>query len=200
MLAAANDHLRAVIIAILDSACRPGEILSLQWREVSLTRKEIRILATKEKTRRERIIPISSRLMALLEMRKHDPAGKLWGPESYVFGNEIGERAKSVRTAWVNACEAAGIEGLQLRDLRHEAASRFEEAGMPIIHISNMLGHSDLSTTSRYLNLRRRGLHLAMQKYEESRRLAISLQSPSEGQTNPAEEPKQPSGHKQLFS
>src|SRR5206468_11633113 len=60
----ANPHLRGVITAMLDRACRPGEILSLQWRDVSLDRRELTIRAEKEKTRRERIIPISTRLMA----------------------------------------------------------------------------------------------------------------------------------------
>jgi Phage integrase family/Arm DNA-binding domain len=80
LLAAANDHLRALVIAILDTACRPGELLSLQWRDVSLRRREIRVRAEKEKTRRERIIPISSRLMAVLEMRVWTPQGNLLAP------------------------------------------------------------------------------------------------------------------------
>jgi integrase len=91
-----------------------------------------------------------------------------------VFGNKVGEYVKSVHTAWINACASAGLKNFQLRDLRHEAGSRFDEAGMPIIYVSNMLGHVNLSTTSRYLNVRRRGLHLAMRAYDESR-LAISL-------------------------
>ena len=36
LLAAANPHLRAIITAILDTACRPGEVMSLQWAEVNL--------------------------------------------------------------------------------------------------------------------------------------------------------------------
>ncbi len=139
-LAAANGHLRAIITAILDTACRPGEILSLQWADVSLARREITIRAAKEKTRRERIVPISQRLMALLEMRKLDPAGQPWQPSAYLFGNAVGERVKPIRTAWENASEKAELKGLQLRDLRHEAASRFEEAGMPIIYVSEHTG------------------------------------------------------------
>ena len=69
-----------------------------------------------------------------------------------------------------NACAEAGLEDFQLRDLRHEAGSRFEEAGVPINYVSNLLGHSNLTTTVRYLNINRRGLHLAMQRYEESRK------------------------------
>jgi integrase len=79
---------------------------------------------------------------------------------------------KSVHEAWTNARNAADLGDFQLRDLRHEAASRFDEAGVSIVYVSSMLGHSNLSTTSRYLNIHRRGLHLAMQKLEESRTLA----------------------------
>jgi hypothetical protein len=59
--------------------------------------------------------------------------------------------------------------GLQLRDLRHEAGSRFDEAGVPISYTSRILGHTNLNTTSRYLNIHRRGLQDAMQKLEQHR-------------------------------
>ena len=46
--------------------------------------------------------------------------------------------------------ERIGLPSFQLRDLRHEAGSRFEEAGIPIIYVSKLLGHTNLTTTSRY--------------------------------------------------
>ncbi|MBU24052.1 MAG: hypothetical protein CL476_13245 [Acidobacteria bacterium] len=51
-------------------------------------------------------------------------------------------------------------------NLRHEAASRFEEAGVPISQVSRLLGHTNLTTTSRYLNVHRRELHRAMEQFE----------------------------------
>jgi integrase len=65
--------------------------------------------------------------------------------------------------------DKVGLSGVQLRDLRHEAGSRFEEAGVSVVFVSKILGHTNLSTTSRYLNIHRRGLHAAMQKLEEHR-------------------------------
>ena len=106
---------------MLDTACRVGEVLSLQWKDVNLERKEILVEAIKAKTRTARIVPISTRLKASLEMRRLDPAGKEFGPEGYVFGNEVGERVGSIRETWEAARNAAGLAGLQLRDLRHEA-------------------------------------------------------------------------------
>jgi hypothetical protein len=38
--------------------------------------------------------------------------------------------------------------------------------------VSKILGHASLSTTTRYLNIQRRGLHLAMEKLEASQKAA----------------------------
>jgi integrase len=166
LLQAANPRLRSIIIALLDTACRPGEIFSLQWKDVNLTRRELRLRAENAKTRRERIVPISTRLGSILNMRRLDPSGHEFPGDAYVFGDAIGRRVKSVRTAWENTSEAAGLKGLQLRDLRHEAGSRFDEALVPISYTSKILGHTNLTTTTRYLNIHRRGLHDAMEKLE----------------------------------
>ena len=170
LLEAARPHLRAVILALLDTGCRPGEILSLQWKDVNLERRELTVQAVKAKTRRVRMIPISARFLAVLEMRRLDPAGRPFSPEAYVFGNSIGRRVKSVREAWKSVRGKAGLVGFQLRDLRHEAGSRFDEAGIPTNYVSKLLGHASLTTTTRYLNINRRGLHLAMEKLEQHRK------------------------------
>ncbi|MDP6582893.1 MAG: hypothetical protein QF681_19775, partial [Vicinamibacterales bacterium] len=40
LLAAAHPRLQRLIIAALETAARRGELLSLQWREVDLARRE----------------------------------------------------------------------------------------------------------------------------------------------------------------
>lgn len=168
LLDACDPYLRTVVVALLDTACRLGEILSLQWRDVNLERHELTIQAIKAKTRMARIVPISTRLLALMEMRKLDPAGREFSPDAHVFGNDVGERVTSVRAAWEDARSKAGLNDLQIRDLRHEAGSRFDEAGVSTNYVSKILGHASLNTTTRYLNIQKRGLHLAMEKLEES--------------------------------
>jgi len=175
LFAAASPHLRGVITAMLETCCRPGEILSLQWQDVDLETRELTIRAEKAKTRRARRLPISSRLLAILEMRRLDPSGKPYQPDAYVFGNQLGKRVTSIRTAWENAREAAGLKGFQLRDLRHEAASRFEEAGVLTTDVSKFLGHRNLTTTTRYLNTTSRRLRLALLRVEQARAEAERL-------------------------
>jgi integrase len=177
LLKLAEPLLRDVITAMLETGCRPGEIRGLQWGDVSLERRELVLKAEKTKTRTARLVPISRRLLGVLEMRRHGPDGQALPSSAFVFGSQIGEPVKSYRPAWERARTAAEIDDFHLADLRHEAASRFDEAGVPINFVSKMLGHTSLATTSRYLNLHRRGLHMAMQKFEESRRLANALQA-----------------------
>ena len=111
---AAGVHLRAVIEGALETGMRRGEILSLQWKQVeglkvdgsTLTwaaRAELVLPWTKTKTRRDRRIPISSRLKGILEMRRLDPAGQPMPADRYVFRNEIGQRVQSVKRAWARA-------------------------------------------------------------------------------------------------
>ena len=55
-------------MAALDTGCRLGELLSLRWRGVDLERNELTIRAVNAKARKERYIPIVSRLRAVLEL------------------------------------------------------------------------------------------------------------------------------------
>lgn len=192
LLNAADPHLRAIIVALLDTACRPGEILNLQWRDVSLERREFVVQAVKAKTRTMRLVPISTRLLAILEVRRLDPAGRELPGDAYVFGDALGRRMKSVREAWMKAAQAGGLVGFQLRDLRHESACRFEEAGVPVSDVSKLLGHTNLSTTSRYLmNMQRRALRRAVERLEKfAKNLQSDQQKDAESSTvSPSENP-----------
>ena len=103
LLAAAEPHLRAVIIAALETCCRQGELLGLRWVDISLARGEIILRAEHTKDREKRVIPISSLLREELESRRYDSDGQLLPPMAYVFGDEIGRRIGSIRRAWQTA-------------------------------------------------------------------------------------------------
>jgi integrase len=87
-----------------------------------------------------------------------------------VFGNAVGEQLDSIKTAWKATCRRAGIEDLHFHDLRREAACRWFEAGVPLHHMRDLLGHADISTTSRYLAVTPTELQRSMQMAEERQR------------------------------
>ena len=57
---------------------------------------------------------------------------------------------------------------------------------MPINYVSALLGHTNLTTTSRYLNINRRELHRAMQRFEESRESKDEFAQSLHKDTDPA--------------
>ncbi len=201
LLAACAPHLRAVVEAALETGMRLGEILSLQWSQVEgmkiermkvawAPKAEIVLPWGKTKTRRDRRIPISSRLKSVLEMRRIDPAGQLHALDAYVFGTEIGGLLVSVRRAWHTAVlrshghtpaytETANLTpesravlnaiDLHFHDLRREAGSRWLDGGVPLHTIRDWLGHTNISQTSTYLAGTATTQHDAMTRFEAHR-------------------------------
>jgi integrase len=185
LLAHAGPHLRALIVALIESGCRIGELLSLTWGQVDLGATGLVYLpAEKTKTARDRYVPITQRLKAVLEMRQ---AGQLAllnvdRPEPpvedvpatyYVFGNEVGEAVKSIKTAWKLTCRRAGIVGLHVHDLRREAGSRLlETPGVPLTAVRDWLGHTSVEQTNTYLSMTVAKLQEARARVDRARRQA----------------------------
>ena len=159
LLNAARPHLRDLVVAALETGCREGELLSLQLRQARRLQNEIFLPSTKTKAGDGRHLPISKTLRKVLDRRELDPDGEELPPTAYVFGNEVGERVGSVKTAWLGTCRRAKIADLRFHDLRHEAGSRRLEEGWPLHAVSAWLGHASIETTARYLNVRRMQLH-----------------------------------------
>jgi len=176
LIAAASPHLQALIIAALETGCRLGELLSLQWQQVRWADNVLLLPANKTKTATARDVPVTSRLHAILEMRRYAPDGAEHPPEAYVFGNEVGERVGRVMTAWRAACRRAKIEDLHFHDLRREFASRLLESGASDHEVRDWLGHANITTTSRYLATTRVRLRRARVAFE-ARRRPTSLQA-----------------------
>jgi integrase len=181
LLAQANPLLKDVIVAALETGMRKGELLSLVWRQVRWLQNDLYLPGGKTKARRDRKIPISPNLREILTRRQHgmtegpNPQQFKYGPEHYVFGNEAGAQIKDVKTAWENTVlKAHGVKPERARggrlsaecraklaeidlhehDLRHEAGSRKLEAGWPLHAVSAFLGHANITTTARYLNVK----------------------------------------------
>jgi integrase len=189
LLAVAGVRLQWLIIAAIETGCRAGELLALQWADVSMDARTVLIRAVEvgaKKTERSRLLPMAARLAAVLEMARLDPTGREYPPPAYVFG-ELGLRQKSIKKAWETAVlkahghTPAWVKGslsaasravlraidLHFHDLRHEAGCRWLEKGWPLHHIQEMLGHANLSQTSTYLHAAEMGLQESMRRFDE---------------------------------
>ena len=60
----------------------------------------------------------------------------------------------ALRWRWRRACEKAGVAGLTIHDLRHEALSRQAAAGLTIGELQQQSGHRTAQVLLRYVNAR----------------------------------------------
>ena len=83
LLGASPASLYRLVVAAIETGCRQGELLALLWSDVDLDRRELTVRAENAKDDEHRHILISRRLMAVLEMAQHDPAGHPFGGDTH---------------------------------------------------------------------------------------------------------------------
>jgi integrase len=148
LVAAAEAHLKPILVTALNTGMRRGEILGLKWEQVDLKHGFILLDLTKSGKRRE--IPINLKLAAVLRElyvnRRIDAA--------YVFTDADKKTPfKSVKRSFHTACCRAKIVNFRFHDLRHTFASHLVMGGVDITTVSKLLGHASLTMTLRYAHL-----------------------------------------------
>jgi integrase len=88
-----------------------------------------------------------------------------------VFGDECGGPVSywRVREDWRATCEAAGVHDVNFHDLRRTSASMLRMSGAPDHLVAAWLGHSNISTTSRYLRASNADLQKQLKAFEAHR-------------------------------
>lgn len=149
---------RAELVVLLGSnaGLRLGEILALRWSNVLLDRGVVRVAESEwngevslPKGGRHRDVPMSARLMAALKAHRH-----LVGPR-VLYGDEGAAVSAKVVRSWIRAAERrAGREVTgRIHILRHTFCSHLAILGAPAKAIQELAGHTELTTTMRYMHL-----------------------------------------------
>jgi integrase/recombinase XerD len=144
----------AVLETLFSTGARVAEVCHLKDEDVDLRRGRVRILG---KGGRERILQLCDEeaLASLKDYRS------LWEPETedngYFFHNRLKGRLseQSVRTMLRRSAAGAGVGGkVTPHMLRHSVATLLLEEGVDIRFIQTMLGHTSITTTQIYTEVR----------------------------------------------
>lgn len=150
---------RAFLELLYATGLRVGELVSLDWDDIDLGGRVLRVLG---KGGKERMVPFgrpaAQALRSWLEAwgdvrRTETPEGPGGEP---VFVNHRGGRLtdRSVRRLLDRYVEAAALAaGVHPHTLRHTFATHLLEGGADLRAIQELLGHSSLATTQRYTHL-----------------------------------------------
>lgn len=158
LIDAADDVMRPFLHAALATGARRGELMRLRWRDVDFDRREIIIHPENEKAGRGRVIPMTADFQAeLVALRKARQVTAFDGSDNVFLqanGHPITEEVikKGFARALRN-CACIGNEKREqmvLHSLRHSCASLMVAAGVQLLDVARILGHSTLSVTMRY--------------------------------------------------
>jgi site-specific recombinase XerD len=139
-----SGHIPELDLA-LHTGLRRSEMYCLDWEDVDLARRFLRVV--RGKNGEGRYVSLNTiAIRTLTELQKVHATGP-------VIRNLSGERLCSPRYWFDKAIEAAGIEDFNWHDLRHTFASRLAMAGVGIRGIQEALGHKSISMTVRYAHL-----------------------------------------------
>jgi integrase/recombinase XerD len=143
---------RALILVLLRTGMRIGEVLRLKVRDLDIRERKIHIYEG-EKNCLGRVVYLSDdALMALkLWLRKRKPQTEYLFPG--LQHKHLGYT--QARNIFVKYICAAGLQdkGYMIHSLRHTFASELLNAGMRLECLQLLLGHRDIEMTRRYARL-----------------------------------------------
>jgi integrase len=139
------EYLRDPITFLYLSGWRLGEMKALEWRDVDLAGKIVRLRPEISKNKDGRVLPLSGGLFEIME-RAH-ATRRLDCP--FVF-HRNGEPIGDFRKAWSTACKAAGLSPVLVHDLRRTAVRNMVRAGIPDRIAMSLSGHKTRSIFDRY--------------------------------------------------
>jgi integrase/recombinase XerD len=141
---------KTMLSLIYSCGLRCGELLALQPYHIDSKRNIV--LLKNSKGKKDRIVPLSPKILALL--REYY---KVYQPKTYLFEGQEARTPyshKSLQSVLKQALNKAGIKKpATLHWLRHSYATHLLESGTDLRYIQELLGHNSSKTTEIYTHI-----------------------------------------------
>lgn len=137
----------AALALLVTTGARKQEVLRARWEHVDLDRSMLTV--PRAKSGHPRHIPLSPFAAAIVrrQLALREGGGAWVFPSPTLPDRPLA----NVKRVWAAAKRAAGLPAdTVIHDLRHSFASALANAGIPLFEIGRVLGHAQLSTTTRY--------------------------------------------------
>ncbi|WP_257958693.1 tyrosine-type recombinase/integrase [Bacillus sp. V3-13] len=144
---------KVIIITLLDTMTRVGELFAVKRDNVDLNGGTIYLEGTTVKTRQGRTVPISYRTCKLLAEYMQETADF---NSEYLFVTYDGRKLNEAtfRHSLRDYGKKAGLKGnIHPHKLRHTGALLYVMAGGDPFSLQKILGHNDISMTRRYIQM-----------------------------------------------
>lgn len=144
-----NIRDKTIILLMVDSGLRRGEVCGLTWGDIDLASGVVRVENGKGGRARSVVIGVTTRRTLLAYRRK-----VRHGDNDPLFQTLQGKRLTpmGLRSLFVRLSKRTGIH-MTPHSLRRAFATLSLKAGMNLLHLQGLLGHSSLEMTRRYVQM-----------------------------------------------
>jgi integrase/recombinase XerD len=156
LTAPAQPRDRAFLMTVYASGLRLSEATHLQTKDIDRARMQLRV--RQGKGAKERVLPLSQRLLQELEQYwRAQRKGRPGQDSPWLFLGRAADQPMNRSTGqniYYRAVRRSGVRrkgGIHL--LRHSFATQLIESGVELTLVQRLLGHSSLLTTVRYLHV-----------------------------------------------
>jgi site-specific recombinase XerD len=154
---------RMVLTTMYATGLRIGEAVQLSVNDIDSRR--MTILVSRGKGNKQRLVPLSPKLLAELRLFWQTHRNPVWLFPSRLPDRHLGISVVERACRWARA--RAGLKRrFNTHTLRHTFATELLEAGVDLFSIQKILGHQSLCTTARYTHVRRSHLQEACQSLD----------------------------------
>lgn len=142
-----DERDRSILLFLLDTGVRAGELLALDRQNVDQLTGDV--LIRKSKSRKPRTVFIGRQARRALRsyLKLRDDLARA------LYVTDEGERLKmaGLRQMMIRRAARAGVPTPPLHSFRRAFALAMNRAGVDLLTIARLLGHSDLSLLDRYI-------------------------------------------------
>lgn len=149
-------YFKPILITALQTGLRKSNIRELRWSNINMDFRLIEI--TENKGNKHIKLYMNDILFDMFKnLPKEDEEFVFINPQTKKIYSDVG-----FKRVWYQIKKDAGIENLRFHDLRHTVGTRLAQANVPIPIIKEILAHSEVKTTMRYVHTAREEMQKAM--------------------------------------
>ncbi len=162
-LKAASPLHRDFATVILETGMRPEEVFTIRKENVHLSKRYLFVPIGKTRYAR-RNVPLTEKVVEILKRR----LAKAKGPYLFPHRHDPNRPLTTLKRAHEKALRNAEIKPrFRIYDLRHTFGSRTAMAGVDLATLKELMGHSQISMTMRYVHPTPEHKRQAVQKLEQ---------------------------------
>jgi integrase len=139
------EYLKDPITFLYFSGWRSGEMKALEWRDVDLDGRVVRLRPEISKSQEGRVLPLAGELFEVAQRARVKRR-----PDCPFVFHDHGQPIGNFRKAWRTACDTAGLDRILVHDLRRTAVRNLVRAGVPDRVAMSLSGHKTRSIFDRY--------------------------------------------------